>query len=266
MPLGEVDEDRSRPLPAAFGRARRTEARWTLTPSEARSGGPARYVDVAETGGRIGFITPLTNNFCDGCNRIRVTADRPALRLPRRLGAGRSARGAALRRSRHADRRSARPRDADQARAAPFQDRARRRVRPSRATCRLPAADPVAVKIVFLGKLADLAGAPEKRRRRHRSTGPGCSKRSTARSARAVAGEKVQGRAQGRGAGGQDRARRRGRRRDRAAAAGERGLRWRRTSACSSEPFNPGAVRRPVHQRPSGAGRGLHLRRRSARR
>jgi cyclic pyranopterin phosphate synthase len=50
------------------------EARWTLTPSEHRSGGPARYVDVAETGGRLGFITPLTDNFCAGCNRVRVTA------------------------------------------------------------------------------------------------------------------------------------------------------------------------------------------------
>jgi cyclic pyranopterin phosphate synthase len=49
-------------------------ARWTLTASEARSGGPARYVDIAETGGRLGFITPLTGNFCDGCNRVRVTA------------------------------------------------------------------------------------------------------------------------------------------------------------------------------------------------
>jgi len=74
MPLGEVDEDRTDHfLPLTAVRAD-LEKRWTLTPSDARSGGPARYVDVAETGGRIGFITPLTNNFCDGCNRIRVTA------------------------------------------------------------------------------------------------------------------------------------------------------------------------------------------------
>jgi cyclic pyranopterin phosphate synthase len=45
-----------------------------MTPSDHRSGGPARYFDVAETGGRLGLITPLTNNFCEGCNRIRVTA------------------------------------------------------------------------------------------------------------------------------------------------------------------------------------------------
>jgi GTP 3',8-cyclase len=50
------------------------QQRWTMTPSDHRSGGPARYFDIAETGGRIGLITPLTNNFCAGCNRIRVTA------------------------------------------------------------------------------------------------------------------------------------------------------------------------------------------------
>jgi cyclic pyranopterin phosphate synthase len=50
------------------------DARWTLVSSDHRSGGPARYFNIVETGGRIGFITPLTNNFCAGCNRIRVTA------------------------------------------------------------------------------------------------------------------------------------------------------------------------------------------------
>jgi cyclic pyranopterin phosphate synthase len=74
MPLGEVEGDRfDHYLPLAEVRAE-LEARFTLTPSDHRSGGPARYVDVAETGGRLGFITPLTNNFCDGCNRVRVTA------------------------------------------------------------------------------------------------------------------------------------------------------------------------------------------------
>jgi GTP 3',8-cyclase len=74
MPLGEVDGDRfDHYLPLADVRAE-LEQRFTLTPSDHRSGGPARYVDVAETGGRLGFITPLTNNFCDGCNRVRVTA------------------------------------------------------------------------------------------------------------------------------------------------------------------------------------------------
>jgi cyclic pyranopterin phosphate synthase len=74
MPLGEVEEDRfDHYLPLSAVRER-LERRWTLTPSDHRTGGPARYFDVAETGGRLGLITPLTNNFCDGCNRIRVTA------------------------------------------------------------------------------------------------------------------------------------------------------------------------------------------------
>lgn len=74
MPLGEVDEDRfDHYLPLSIVRAR-LEQRWQLTPSPHRSGGPARYVEVAETGGRLGLITPLTGNFCEGCNRLRVTA------------------------------------------------------------------------------------------------------------------------------------------------------------------------------------------------
>jgi cyclic pyranopterin phosphate synthase len=74
MPLGEVEEDRfDHYLPLSAVREQ-LEQRWTLTDNAHRTGGPARYVDVAETGGRLGFITPLTNNFCDGCNRIRVTA------------------------------------------------------------------------------------------------------------------------------------------------------------------------------------------------
>ncbi|WEK47547.1 MAG: GTP 3',8-cyclase MoaA [Candidatus Andeanibacterium colombiense] len=74
MPLGVVDEDRSDHFLPLSAVRDALDRRWTLTASEARSGGPARYFDVAETGGRVGFITPLTNNFCDGCNRIRVTA------------------------------------------------------------------------------------------------------------------------------------------------------------------------------------------------
>lgn len=73
MPLGDVDEDRvDHYLPLGAVRER-LESRWTLTPSGHITGGPARYFDIAETGGRLGLITPLTNNFCDGCNRIRVT-------------------------------------------------------------------------------------------------------------------------------------------------------------------------------------------------
>jgi len=74
MPLGDVEEDRfDHYLPLAAVRER-LESQWTLTPSDHRTGGPARYFDVEQTGGRLGLITPLTNNFCDGCNRIRVTA------------------------------------------------------------------------------------------------------------------------------------------------------------------------------------------------
>jgi GTP 3',8-cyclase len=74
MPLGEVEGDRiDHYLPLVAVREN-LERNWTLTPSDHRSGGPARYFDVPETGGRLGLITPLTNNFCAGCNRIRVTA------------------------------------------------------------------------------------------------------------------------------------------------------------------------------------------------
>jgi cyclic pyranopterin phosphate synthase len=74
MPLGEVEQDRlDHFLPLSAVRER-LEQHWTLTDIDATTGGPARYVDVAETGGRLGFITPLTNNFCAGCNRLRVTA------------------------------------------------------------------------------------------------------------------------------------------------------------------------------------------------
>jgi len=74
MPLGEVDEDRVDhylPLPQV---KEQLERKWTLTESDHATGGPARYYDVAETGGRLGLITPLTGNFCAGCNRLRVTA------------------------------------------------------------------------------------------------------------------------------------------------------------------------------------------------
>lgn len=74
MPLGEVDGDRFDHYLPLDGVRRDLESRWTLVPNAARSGGPARYVDVQETGGRLGFITPLTGNFCDGCNRVRLTA------------------------------------------------------------------------------------------------------------------------------------------------------------------------------------------------
>lgn len=73
MPLGEIDADRTdQYLPLSLVRARLAH-RWTLQESDYRTGGPARYVSVAETGRRIGFITPMTHNFCESCNRVRVT-------------------------------------------------------------------------------------------------------------------------------------------------------------------------------------------------
>jgi GTP 3',8-cyclase len=73
MPLGDIDGDRTdQYLPLSVVRAR-LAARWTMTDLSDRTGGPARYVRVQETGGRLGFITPLTHNFCESCNRVRVT-------------------------------------------------------------------------------------------------------------------------------------------------------------------------------------------------
>lgn len=73
MPLGEIEGDRTDQfLPLSVARERLAE-RYTLTPLPERTGGPARYVRVEETGGKLGFITPLTHNFCEGCNRVRLT-------------------------------------------------------------------------------------------------------------------------------------------------------------------------------------------------
>lgn len=73
MPLGEIEEDRTdRYLPLSEVRAD-LATRWTLTDLDYQTGGPARYVRIEETGGRLGFITPLTHNFCEGCNRVRLT-------------------------------------------------------------------------------------------------------------------------------------------------------------------------------------------------
>ncbi len=73
MPLGAMEEDRTDQY-VSLGQVRDTLASiWTLTPDAHLTGGPARYVRVAETGGRVGFITPLSHSFCDTCNRVRVT-------------------------------------------------------------------------------------------------------------------------------------------------------------------------------------------------
>jgi GTP 3',8-cyclase len=74
MPMGDLDDlDRAdQYMPLTLVRSRLAQ-RWTLEDINYRTGGPARYVHVAETGRRIGFITPLTHNFCESCNRVRVT-------------------------------------------------------------------------------------------------------------------------------------------------------------------------------------------------
>jgi len=73
MPLGDIGEGRlEQYLPLSMVRARLSE-RYTLEEIDYRTGGPARYVRVKETCGRLGFITPLTHNFCESCNRVRVT-------------------------------------------------------------------------------------------------------------------------------------------------------------------------------------------------
>jgi cyclic pyranopterin phosphate synthase len=73
MPLGEIDADRTdQYLPLSLLRAN-LERRFTLKDIPYKTGGPARYVEVEETGGRLGFITPMTHNFCESCNRVRLT-------------------------------------------------------------------------------------------------------------------------------------------------------------------------------------------------
>jgi cyclic pyranopterin phosphate synthase len=73
MPMGDIDADRSDQFLSLAEVRRDLECRWTLTDLPLATGGPARYVGVAESGGRIGFITPLSHNFCTGCNRVRLT-------------------------------------------------------------------------------------------------------------------------------------------------------------------------------------------------
>jgi GTP 3',8-cyclase len=73
MPLGEIDEDRTDQF-LSLARVREDMASyWRLTDLPDRTGGPARYVRVEDTGGRLGFITPLTHNFCEACSRVRLT-------------------------------------------------------------------------------------------------------------------------------------------------------------------------------------------------
>jgi len=107
MPLGEIDGARhDQYLPLSIVRARLMD-RWTLDDIPLSTGGPARYVRVRETGGRLGFITPMTHNFCESCNRVRLTCtgtlymclgqeDAVDLREPLRAGASDAALHAAI--------------------------------------------------------------------------------------------------------------------------------------------------------------------------
>ncbi|MGC4025769.1 MAG: GTP 3',8-cyclase MoaA [Mesorhizobium sp.] len=73
MPMGEIEADRTdQYLPLSLLRAQ-LERHFTLSDIPYKTGGPARYVHVAETNGRLGFITPMTHNFCESCNRVRLT-------------------------------------------------------------------------------------------------------------------------------------------------------------------------------------------------
>jgi len=107
MPLGEIDEDRTDQF-LSLARVREDmQSYWRLIDLPDRTGGPARYVRVEETGGRLGFITPLTHNFCEGCSRVRLTCTGRLylclghetsvdLRTPLRAGGGENAIQAAI--------------------------------------------------------------------------------------------------------------------------------------------------------------------------
>jgi len=73
MPMGDVDADRTEQyLPLSLVKAQLAKS-FTMDSLDDRTGGPARYVRIRETGGRLGFITPLSHNFCESCNRVRLT-------------------------------------------------------------------------------------------------------------------------------------------------------------------------------------------------
>jgi GTP 3',8-cyclase len=107
MPMGEVEGDRTDQFLSLKHVERELQSYWTLDALPYRTGGPARYVRVRETGGRLGFITPLTHNFCESCNRVRLTCtgtlymclgqdDAADLRAVLRAGADEAALSAAI--------------------------------------------------------------------------------------------------------------------------------------------------------------------------
>jgi cyclic pyranopterin phosphate synthase len=73
MPMGEIDDDRTNQYLPLSDLKNDIIKNWTLTKTDHKTGGPATYFDIEETGKRIGFITPLTHNFCESCNRVRLT-------------------------------------------------------------------------------------------------------------------------------------------------------------------------------------------------
>lgn len=73
MPMGEIDAQRASQFVSLRDVRSELESYWTLSDTSERTGGPAHYARIAETGGRIGFITPLSHNFCEACNRVRLT-------------------------------------------------------------------------------------------------------------------------------------------------------------------------------------------------
>lgn len=73
MPLGDIDEDRTDQYLSLREVRDELESYWTLKDIPLTTGGPARYVEIAQTGGRLGFITPMSHNFCESCNRVRLT-------------------------------------------------------------------------------------------------------------------------------------------------------------------------------------------------
>jgi cyclic pyranopterin phosphate synthase len=107
MPMGDIEEDRTDQFVSLKAVRRELESYWTLDDLPDRTGGPARYVRIRETGGRLGFITPLSHNFCESCNRVRVTCtgtlymclgqeDAADLRAPLRASADDAALDAAI--------------------------------------------------------------------------------------------------------------------------------------------------------------------------
>jgi cyclic pyranopterin phosphate synthase len=108
MPLGEIEEDRTDQYVSLKAVRQTLDSFWTLTELPDRTAGPARYVRIEETGGRLGLITPLSHTFCESCNRVRVTCtgtlymclgqdDQADLRAPMREDATDASLNAAIR-------------------------------------------------------------------------------------------------------------------------------------------------------------------------